>query len=839
MIDRYLGEVGQFSSDLRFSGLVLRERVADKLVRSEVGVREVPLVGRSADIERIVSELHRLNTGAGLSFVVKGDAGVGKTRLLEECCRIAHLHGASVVRLPVSCSGRGHAFSTLSDLITRLLGIRGALGAAPEALACVRQVADDNLNEAPLRAVSQDSEARFALLRWAVLDLVEAVVSEAPLLLAIDDAHNMDAASCALLEDLQQHFTNRALGLLLAVRERYEHGESASHRAIVANSITHRLSPLSEAESSELIAKLAANHDPGVSAETCDRMAKLAGGNPLFILELFRHRRDLVDEATTPVTIQAILDRRLAALTPEALRVVQACAVLGAAANQERIEEVLDDEAIDVVRAFDELERVGLTVCVGARIQCRHDLLTDAVLKATAPALRRTLHRRVANILSRQVLKSRSFARLWQCMDHWKRGGTPARGLDVGIRLAKRLLSLGLAADSLAVLGELEGHCSGSRQRKRLLLLAARAHGMLRDWPAFMEVKNRLLSVDPRPSGRSRHSFLELFEYEALVFVSTSDSQGYEAMYACASDESASNEHRLDAAVIALIHADNQGRSDFAAKIYRAVRGLTPLGQRSAIAHLTSTMIYETSVGQLSSAELAAGDLVRHASSTTHPVARALILRRCGYAYRRLGHLNRAREVATEAHDIVHRLRLLSHEHVAIDLLSHIALDSGDFEAAERWLERGRGLARDRSSHDHLSLFLIEARLAFESDRLARISVPQAINSHHGATVPPRRGQQLIIASHAVALLAQGDESGMEDLLAQLMASYHALRTYGGQDYPTAVLVKAMMRVGQETAAANILQEYTDRFRREPTDIPCSLRRLCLELEVSPAPRAT
>ena len=81
-------------------------------------------------------------------------------------------------------------------------------------------------------------------------------------------------------------------------------------------------------------------------------------------------------------------------------------------------------------------------------------------------------------------------------------------------------------------------------------------------------------------------------------------------------------------------------------------------------------------------------------------------------------------------------------------------------------------------------------------------------------------------------MLARGDQAALELLVQQLLTSYHALRAHGAQDYPTAVLASALSRIGRAVDAGTILREYMERFRREPTELPESIRSLCVALEV-------
>jgi ATP-dependent Clp protease ATP-binding subunit ClpA len=111
LIDRYAGEIGGYQSELRVPASLLRERISDRLIRRNQAAVELPMVGREEDVERVLTAFQRLRGNRAVSYVVTGVAGVGKTRLAFECCRMAELQGARLLTIGTQPSRRTQASS--------------------------------------------------------------------------------------------------------------------------------------------------------------------------------------------------------------------------------------------------------------------------------------------------------------------------------------------------------------------------------------------------------------------------------------------------------------------------------------------------------------------------------------------------------------------------------------------------------------------------------------------------------------------------------------------------------------------------------------------------------
>jgi DNA-binding SARP family transcriptional activator len=200
IVDRYRAERPADRDNPPRSLLDLRRRIAVAARQSRGSPYRQELVGRAAIVHEINAWI-REEPGERPVLAVTGEAGIGKTRLLEEATRIAALHGARCVEYRSAANGEGRPLVALLDMLPRLLALPGAVGCAPEAYDHVTHLARGGHPTTSIPADTTESTFRFALLRRSVLDLFEAVLSEGDVILSIDDAHALDRPTLGILVD--------------------------------------------------------------------------------------------------------------------------------------------------------------------------------------------------------------------------------------------------------------------------------------------------------------------------------------------------------------------------------------------------------------------------------------------------------------------------------------------------------------------------------------------------------------------------------------------------------------------------------------------------------------
>jgi len=248
---------------------------------------------------------------------------------------MAELQGARLLTIGTQPSSRTQALFAVSELVDGLLQMPGAIGCAPAALECLRAISSPVPVSEPSLSLDADGEARFAMVRWSILDVLDAILSEGPLVIHVDDAHQLDAQSQAILQDALRTHANRPLLLLFTMRQP-ELSDAERFSRLVAASTVHDLLPLSDVSCGLLVQRFCAVKEETLDDATRERIIQLSGGNPFFLVELLKHRSELVTD-DLPITVQALLEDRLGRLSPTALTVLRAAAVLGLSSTVERV----------------------------------------------------------------------------------------------------------------------------------------------------------------------------------------------------------------------------------------------------------------------------------------------------------------------------------------------------------------------------------------------------------------------------------------------------------------------------------------------------------------------
>ena len=302
-----------------------------------------PLVGRERELQVLHEAFdHTVSAGTCELVTVVGPAGVGKSRLASDFVR--SLGGAATaVRGRCLSYGQGLTFWPLREIVAELAGTED--GHSPdEVLTGLTRLlpADDDRATVAERVAGalgvMDSTAYPEDTFWAVRKLLEAVASERPLVVVLDDVQWAEPTFLQLIEYLPMAIGSRPVLLLVVtrpelfdVRPNFAQGLPGARRIDVQ--------PLAEADCLALVEQLVG--EPGVAKDLSDRVAVSAEGNPLFVEELVRmliDGRHLGQDASAlpmPPTIQAVLAARLDRLDSAELAIVKAAAIIGESFSDE------------------------------------------------------------------------------------------------------------------------------------------------------------------------------------------------------------------------------------------------------------------------------------------------------------------------------------------------------------------------------------------------------------------------------------------------------------------------------------------------------------------------
>lgn len=828
LIDRYAGEIGGYRPELRLPARLLRERISDRLIRRSQTQVELPMIGREEDVERIMSAFQRLRGNRAVSYVIVADAGVGKTRLAFECCRMAELQGARVLTIATQPSSRTQALFAVSELVDGLLQMPGAIGCAPAALECLRAMSSPVPKHDMSLTLDNDGEARFAMVRWSVLDVLEAILSEGPLVIHIDDAHQLDAQSQAILQDALRTHYSRALLLLFTMRPS-EQSDRDRFARLFNNSTIHELPPLRDVSCGLLIQRFCAQHDETLDDAGRDRIIQLSGGNPLFLVELLKDRSNLSGNEL-PVTVQALLEERLARLSPKALTVLRAAAVLGLGSTMERILRLVDLRMSSLSQALSELSAAGMLLSGGLGITCRHDTIRELVWDRTPGPVKALLHRRAARVLGADALTENDVTLLWDSLFHWKAARSPRQYSKLALILAKRLVRLGLVTTAREVMAEI----IATADDQKILLIASKyqavAAHMSHDWSGVIDAVTRWQGIHTTMGKTPRtHSDLELLESEARSMLNIESSEVRPTTMNCVLSTQASVQHRLAAGTLSMLFADHQGDVDSASKIFDTIQQLPARSTPERIHALATQAIYHAAFGEQKLVSSIVNELADCCLTIQNPVLRARHLRRACFGMARFGDAKRARSLLIESLETFERLALWDQAALASEELGLLALASQDYEEVREWERRTLAL---KCEGDHLwpqaIVYELRVLLAVElsdPDLLPNHSLSETLRSR---LLGLRRNRQNLISLEVLSDCLRG--KACVAALEELRELHELMKTRGCQDLSACALVTGLLTNGERARAADELFDYVNISRRELLPLPRPLIELTNKL---------
>jgi len=341
------------------------------------------LVGRDEVLALAARRWSEVTAGQGQTLLIAGEAGIGKSRILNEI--VSLVGGAPVVRAMAWPQDADAPGALLLDIASGLR--RAGRADAADRLA---GLLDAGTAEGETAAI-----ARRRLVGSAAELLIE-TAQRSPSLLEIDDLQWGDELSL----DVLQRAAVAAADIPLLIVGGYRTDElspgaaAARWRARLLQSRTAeeaRLPRLDAAATAELTASLIGQVP---SAEQAAALYARSNGIPLHVEELVAAGSD----AGVPETVAQAVQLRAAELSPNALALAEAAAVVGRAADARLLAAAsgLDPEELDA----------GLTTLIDVHfleadptagsVDFRHALIRDAISERIAPSRRRALHARVA-----------------------------------------------------------------------------------------------------------------------------------------------------------------------------------------------------------------------------------------------------------------------------------------------------------------------------------------------------------------------------------------------------------------------------------------------------------
>ena len=339
---------------------ILRQREIQSLLprairpmHRDTAARSIRLLGRSRELATLEHVAQRALAGSFAIVLVEGEAGVGKTRLLDEF--VVSLVGARIGR--ASCSELEQHLPYV-PLATALRSALADVELDADRLPALAQI----LPELALREPQQYAEVD------ALEALVALVVEHAPLVLLIDDLESADPSTLAALGYLQRRCTGVPAILLAAVRSS---ATFTNPLRLLQPDARLRLEPLSSID-------LAPLGIPDLHEST--------GGNPRFVAETISNG----NRPLSATLSDALLDQCRAA-GAHAYRVLLAASLLEQPFDPETLAALLHLDATELVEELERLSEHRILRVDGFHFRFRYDLVRQVLVASISPARRRLL----------------------------------------------------------------------------------------------------------------------------------------------------------------------------------------------------------------------------------------------------------------------------------------------------------------------------------------------------------------------------------------------------------------------------------------------------------------
>lgn len=333
-------------------------------------------------------------------LLIDGEAGIGKTRLWQTALEEARRRGHRVLSARAGQAETSLAYAVVADLLEDV--DTDVTTALPE----VQRLALDRLL---LRGDADGPDTDHRVAATAVLNTIEILCNDQPLVVAVDDVQWLDVCSREVIGFVARRLSC-PVGLLLTERIG-EPGPDHTEWLQLAQPgrlQRHHVAPLTLGGLHAMLTERLGRSFP---RPTLIRIAETSGGNPLYALELARaiSEQTAAGEPALPASLADIVRRRIQGID-EVVRDVLLAAACVAAPTVDLVASATEKPPEDVVTLLEAAEEQGLVELDGPTVHFAHPLLARGVYSEAGPARRRHMHRRLAGVISQPEQKARHLA---------------------------------------------------------------------------------------------------------------------------------------------------------------------------------------------------------------------------------------------------------------------------------------------------------------------------------------------------------------------------------------------------------------------------------------------
>jgi len=371
---------------------------------SHGGTHSTPLSGRTDELRILARQLDDLRQGRGNAVVVVGEAGIGKTALLDDQAVRALANGIHVARTPCEPIPGSPALWPFIQLLREIVGATDGTAAAQEDLGRLLLRAGVAVPGTDAGHDGYPAQQRF-LCFDAVMRVVTARCRERPILIVMEDLHWADPPSVELIGWMIPRLRRVRVALLASARPGPRQLSS-----IIEASERLDLSRLAKSESAALV--LTAERD--LSPRVVDWIVDAAAGHPQRLEELahMAARRAAAGDLTPedlaeymPSALASLVSRRFAELSARCRDLLGLCACLGSELNQIDLHAISGMPPETLQSHLDEGVSSGLLLELhpSGRYRVAHEVLAVAVTRLLPHAVRTAWHGKIAAHIARTL----------------------------------------------------------------------------------------------------------------------------------------------------------------------------------------------------------------------------------------------------------------------------------------------------------------------------------------------------------------------------------------------------------------------------------------------------
>lgn len=381
---------------------------------------ELPLVGREKEITAIIDGLENARGGVGGAIVIYGDAGIGKTKLVEAALSEAKVRNISVLYAKCPDLESAAPYQVLIQAIWPRVSNR-LLPSSPWSSvisALVEAISADR----PRQTSLGDGPAIVdrALLNECILSVFTELRDVGATLLILEDLHRVDSASESFLMSLLGRLSSMNLYVLVTLRQGEGTGDIVLSGLSSNGAGSMLLRPLTEGEIGRVVS--AAVGGEAVREGLSHFVWDCSTGVPLFALELLKFLlaercivRDqkgsfALDEAqlrlrasTLPSAAGEVIHSRIRLLDAQARDILLAAAILGMEVSYEQLEGLIGIPEDEFIESVERLVAARFLEETGKGLRFPHEIIRQTARELIGKARLRRLHARAAAILQKTM----------------------------------------------------------------------------------------------------------------------------------------------------------------------------------------------------------------------------------------------------------------------------------------------------------------------------------------------------------------------------------------------------------------------------------------------------